>query len=233
VFHLVDEAEAGRLNEPRPIPDDRVMDAIRLAKEYLIPHARRALAAMKADPAEGVARRVLRGLARHPAKLTFTRSEAFQQLKDKGHVQTAAVLDPAFALLSDHAYIRAVIVTKTKSGPVPDVFVVNPRWTRTPEPPPQSPQGSAGAGTCGGQRDTAPPESVPKVPKVERGSDGRSSNSGDFGDEFEGSESQSTHRGGEQYANRTSHRRNSTSVNDQQAFRTDHGISGPTEEGEI
>jgi replicative DNA helicase len=185
VFHLVDEAEAGRLGCPEKVPRSRVEAAVRLAKEYLIPHARRAFAAMRADPAEGVARRLLRWIARHPEKLTFTRSEAFQQLKDKGAVQTAAALDPAFGLLADHAYIRAAMVTRTRSGPVPDVFVVNPRWTRTPGLTPPDPHSSPDVGGSGGVPETEPPESIPKVPKVDPLSDRPTPDFGDSGDGFE------------------------------------------------
>lgn len=180
VYHLVEEAEGGRLGAPRPVPAARVADAIRLAKEYLIPHARRAFAAMKADSNEGVARRLLRWLARRPEKDSFTRSEAFQQLKDKGVVQTAAALDPVFVLLLDHVFVRTAAVSRTRSGPVPDVFLVNPLWERSA----RSSETDRPSG-IGDPLTVELPVPIPKVPKVEPPSNQCASNFGDFGDEYE------------------------------------------------
>ena len=66
------------------------------------------------------------------AKVAFSRTEAFQQLKDKRDVTSTDALTDVFKVLTDHGYIRPMDPTGTgRPGPVPEVYAVNPLWKRT------------------------------------------------------------------------------------------------------
>jgi hypothetical protein len=68
-------------------------------------------------------------LARCPERTAFSRSEAFQALKDRRDVKTAA-LTSAFRVLVEHGFIRLSPPKDAKPGPVPETYAVNPQWDR-------------------------------------------------------------------------------------------------------
>ncbi|MFO0800575.1 MAG: DUF3987 domain-containing protein [Gemmataceae bacterium] len=100
--------------------------------DYFIAHAARAHGRGWADRSGRIARRLLAKLARHPEVTAFTRTQAFQWVKDKGDVTAAAALAPVFSLLVDHGYIRPVDRTENaRPGPIPETYMVNPAWDRS------------------------------------------------------------------------------------------------------
>jgi methyl-accepting chemotaxis protein len=123
IVHMVNEAAANRLHDPQPVPAEVVAAVAEFAKEYLIPHARRAFSVMATDPAERVARRLVRWLECHPDAKAFQRSEAFKAVKDKGDAAQAEVLTPAFALLCDHGYISQLMAPRGPGRP-PERYAV-------------------------------------------------------------------------------------------------------------
>lgn len=112
--------------------DVDVMVAAAALVDYFTAHAARAHGRGWADRPGRVARRLLAKLARNPEVTAFTRTQAFQWVKDKGDVTTAAALAPVFALLVDHSYIRPVDRPENvRPGPIPETYVVNPSWDRS------------------------------------------------------------------------------------------------------
>ena len=102
LFHLGDRAM-----EPQPwaapITADVARRAIRLGREYLIPHARAAYAEMGADPALTAAQHVLAWIEQ--GKVTaFTKREAFNALR--GRFQRAGDVDEPLRALEERGYIR-------------------------------------------------------------------------------------------------------------------------------
>lgn len=68
---------------------------------------------------------------RNAEKKTFTRSEAFLQLKDRRDVTTGEHLDDPLRMLADYGYTRpADPYGYSRPGPRPELFVVNPLWVR-------------------------------------------------------------------------------------------------------
>jgi replicative DNA helicase len=87
----------------RPISEATMREAIRLGRDYLIPHAQAAFALMGADPAVADARHLLRVLADRGMD-TFTKRDLFQVVK--GRFKTVERLERALDVLEEHQYIR-------------------------------------------------------------------------------------------------------------------------------
>jgi hypothetical protein len=152
----------GEVEELSPVTGETVRRASELVW-YFVAHGERCLGVGWADRRSRVARRLIAWLARHPDRGTFTRSDAYLALKDRRDIRSSEVLDPSFWLLTDHNYIRPATATNSgRSGPAPEVYLVNPGWDRQVR------------------------EHVPKVPNVGPPSDGRASNIRDFRVEFAG-----------------------------------------------
>jgi hypothetical protein len=108
-FHVV-----SALTEGRPwqgtIDQETVRRAIRLGREYLLPHALAAFSAMGADPRTEPARWVLRWLRSQysqysqSAPLTLSRSQIHQGNRRK--FEPVETLDPVLDLLVKHRYLR-------------------------------------------------------------------------------------------------------------------------------
>lgn len=115
--------------------------------DYFIPHAQAAYAAMGADPAIEDAKRVLEWIRKEGVP-EFTKRNAFQSLK--GYFKQVTQLEPALAILCEHAYIR-LRATESRPGagrkPSP-VYEVNPLWlTKSEQSGPQRPD-SEDYGNC-------------------------------------------------------------------------------------
>jgi hypothetical protein len=128
---LLHMAENVSLVEPwtEPVSHETVRAAIRLADEFLIPHALVAFAQMGANPAEADARHILEVLANRGIS-SFTKRDLFQIVK--GRFKTMGPLDRALEVLEEHGYIRFRNETSRggpgrKASPTADV---NPLWRR-------------------------------------------------------------------------------------------------------
>jgi hypothetical protein len=109
---------------------ETIRRSVRLT-DYFRAHGCRALGVGWADRPNRVARRLLGWLARNPDLKAFTRSQAFINLKDQRSVRTSEALEPVFRLLVDHQYLRPLDATgRSRPGPVPETYVVNPAWVR-------------------------------------------------------------------------------------------------------
>ncbi len=123
----------GELQTDSPIDAETIRKAAKLI-DYFEAHGRRCLGSGWADRKHRIAKRVIRWLTDDTAKVAFSRTEAFQQLKDKRDVTSTDALTDVFKVLTDHGYIRPMDPTGSgKPGPVPEVYAVNPLWLRTPE----------------------------------------------------------------------------------------------------
>jgi hypothetical protein len=101
--------------------------------DYFEKHATRCLGRGWADRSIRVATRLLAWLSRNPRRTTFNRTDAYLALKDKRDVKNAESLTPAFRLLVDHNYLRPLDhATYSKPGPVPETYIVNQTWSRSP-----------------------------------------------------------------------------------------------------
>ena len=122
----------GELQSDSPIDADTVRKAAKLI-DYFEAHGRRCLGAGWADRKYRIAKRMIRWLTDDPAKVAFSRTEAFQQLKDRRDVTSTEALTEVFKVLTDHGYIRPLDPTGTgRPGPAPEVYGVNPIWKREP-----------------------------------------------------------------------------------------------------
>jgi hypothetical protein len=122
----------GELEPNAPLDGNTLLKATELI-DYFEAHGRRCLGVGWADRKHRVAKRLVRWLAITPDKTAFTRTEAFQQLKDRRDVTGTDSLADVFKVLTDHGYIRPVDPTGTgRPGPVPEVYAVNPLWVRNP-----------------------------------------------------------------------------------------------------
>jgi hypothetical protein len=100
--------------------------------DYFEQHSRRCLGSGWGERKHRVAKRLIDWLLRHPTKTAFTRSEAFLQLKDRRDVTGGDHLTDPLKVLADHSYIRPIDPTGNgRPGPAPDLFAVNPIWSRT------------------------------------------------------------------------------------------------------
>ncbi|MEO2090795.1 MAG: DUF3987 domain-containing protein, partial [Gemmataceae bacterium] len=121
----------GDVGPGSPLDADTLGKAAELI-DYFEQHGRRCLGVGWANRPNRVARRLVRWLATTPAKTVFTRTEAFQQLKDRRDVVSSESLAPVFKLLTDYGYVRPVDgAASGRPGPVPEVYAVNPLWVRT------------------------------------------------------------------------------------------------------
>jgi DNA polymerase-1 len=149
-LHMAEAAAGGPLACPGPVTGDAIRAAVVFAETYLIPHAVRAFGVMGADPAEGLAQRVIGWLVRNPMTTRFNKSVAFQNLKGGRSDFKSADLPPAFDLLVAHGYLRPAPHSGGPGRP-PEAFEVNPNWNRTdpdersPESPETTPPGGGGA----------------------------------------------------------------------------------------
>lgn len=118
----------GELGPDAPLDGETLGRACRLV-DYFDAHGRRCHGVGWADRTARVAKRLLRWLAAKPSPCLFTRTEAFQQVKDKREVKSSQGLNSPFQVLIDHGYIRPRVVPSTgRPGPVPEVYEVNPLW---------------------------------------------------------------------------------------------------------
>jgi hypothetical protein len=125
-----------------------VRAAIKLGRDYLLPHAQAAFALMGADDRLPLARRLLRAAVRlvrqrqsesresserHPAHLS--RRELHQAARARKSLARAEEIDPVLALLVDRYYLRPVGPATNQPGrgyPSP-VYELNPRVLAQPD----------------------------------------------------------------------------------------------------
>src|SRR5262249_36321748 len=140
-LHMAEAAGAGRLATPGPVPAISVASAVRLAEEYLIPHAVRAFGVMNADPGEVLAQRAVRWLARRPQVVEVSRNELFQGLKGGQSNLKADDLVPAIQILVAYGYMRPTLVIPGVPGRPSEMYEINPVWDRDKidQPSPESP----------------------------------------------------------------------------------------------
>ena len=149
----------GEIADTAPVTAATMQRAVQLMA-YFEAHGKRCLGVGWLDQPCRVAKRLLDWLARNPAIASFTRSDAFIQLKDGKDVRTSALLDRPFRLLMDLNYIRPLLAPGTRPGPVAEAYQINPAWDRKPHEP------------------------IPKVPNIELPSDRQQFNIRDFRDGF-------------------------------------------------
>jgi hypothetical protein len=151
---LFDNLERGLV---RKVSVDVVRRAVRLVREYLIPHAKAAFGLMGADPKVEAARKVLAHLVRNPDVVEFTRTEIWKPLR--GTFRDPAQLDTPLALLVTLNYLRPRTPSRPKGtpGPNPVRFRVNPLWDRA--------LGNRCTNCTGSARDGASSASSASIPK--------------------------------------------------------------------
>ena len=137
LLHVAAEVGTGERPWDRDIQEDTINAAVRLAEEFLVPHALTAFGAMGGDPALEGARRVLRALARWPEE-TVTRRDLHRSAL-KGSFPTADALDRPLALLAEHGFVRPLPApdrSSTRGRKPSQAFAINPLWhPRNPRNP--------------------------------------------------------------------------------------------------
>ena len=109
------------------VPASAVRAAVRLADEYLIPHAVLALGMMNADPVESLAQRVLNWAGRKPETTTVSGRAVQLAVSGGNKVITAKDLEPVFDLLVETGHFRPLANLGKKTG---KHFDINPMWER-------------------------------------------------------------------------------------------------------
>ncbi|WP_433167171.1 hypothetical protein [Kribbella sp. CA-247076] len=86
----------------------------------------------RSDPDLDDAREVLTWITKH-GQPTFTRRDALRALQGRTRFSTAADLDPALTLLTDHGHIRPKTPEKSSKGGRPSTaYEVHPDALRAP-----------------------------------------------------------------------------------------------------
>jgi len=134
-----------------PAIDARTMHAAAKLVDYFEAHARRCHGLGATDRTGRVARRLRDWLESRRQITSFTRSQAFQQLKDKRDVRGGEALNAPLNLLCDHGFLKMVAGGGGgKPGPVPQTYVVNPLWERAGSNKPADVEGDFGDGFASG-----------------------------------------------------------------------------------
>jgi hypothetical protein len=139
IFHVADALGQGKPWQV-PIGKETVDRAIRLAREYLMPHALAAFSLMGADPRVELAKIVLEGLARsfehfeHSVRggppLTVRRRDLQQRHRGHSRLQNAEDLDAVLALLIQLGWLAPVVAKDPRRGrPSGPSYWVNPAIT--------------------------------------------------------------------------------------------------------
>jgi putative DNA primase/helicase len=131
ILHVADAVGRG-MSWSTPITEKTVAKAIRLGRDYLIPHAKAAFGIMGADPRAELGNQVLRGLRRRveevesveQAPLAVSRREIHQA--HRGLFKTADVLDPVLDLLVKHGWLQPTGKGERGRGHRGPTFWVNP-----------------------------------------------------------------------------------------------------------
>lgn len=129
VLHLGDHADLDQAIITL-VSEDVVRRAIRLSRDYLIPHAKAAFGLMGADPTVEAAKKLLACLARHKDMSDFTRTELWRPLRSS--FRKPEDLDQALGLLVSANYLRCHTPERPKDhrGAWPPRYLVNPLWKR-------------------------------------------------------------------------------------------------------
>lgn len=106
----------------------RTVQAAIAIGDYLQPHAQVAFAMMGADPAVEAAKHILAWLRRKPCA-RFTRRDCFDKTRGE-HYRVVKEMEPALAVLEEHAYIRREPREEGKVGRPSAAFEVNPLFLR-------------------------------------------------------------------------------------------------------
>lgn len=146
-FHTVIAIDQERTPWDHEVSNDVVANAVRLAKDFLIPHAVAAFGEMGVDPCVEDARACRSAILRQGWK-SFSRRDLHQAMKHR--IPNPDDLDAPLALLTRHGYVRPEPIaaegdsgadSKRRPGrPASPRYAVNPLW-RSQNP--QNPQNSS------------------------------------------------------------------------------------------
>jgi DNA polymerase-1 len=144
IFHVANAIPNGSNWQQSPISESVMQQAVKLCREYAVPHALAAFDLMGATETVVNARMVLKWIRGRPDPLAeFTKRDAFAG--SRGTFETVVKMEPALELLEKHYLIRPK-TTESRSGPgrkPSPVYQVNP-GAFTNEPPVQGPKDSDG-----------------------------------------------------------------------------------------
>ncbi len=135
ILHVAERAEVGdEAPWDAPIEAHTMEAAIRIAREFLAPHALAAFGEMGADPTLEDAHHVLRWLEGHPTDTegnpmdAISKRDLYQRLRLR--FAHPGDLDPALRILTEHGYLRECPQPEQKGpGRKPSPrFEINPRW---------------------------------------------------------------------------------------------------------
>jgi hypothetical protein len=123
VFHVVSALAEGRPWQTA-IGLETVESAIRLGRDYMLPHALAAFGQMGADPRTELARQILDGLARtcecyesnKCAPPTVSRREIHQRHRTRTRFKTVEELEPVLSLLTQLGWLAPVVTRRNTGG---------------------------------------------------------------------------------------------------------------------
>jgi hypothetical protein len=129
ILHLADAVGASG-SVTAPVGGTTAANAIRLAKEYLLPHARAAFALMSTSELVADAMHALKWIRGHHkagGEARLSKRDIFRGCE--GHWPTVAELEPVLRLLEQHHYLKALPPSERPGpGRRPSVeYLVNPR----------------------------------------------------------------------------------------------------------
>jgi hypothetical protein len=140
IWHVSEAVETGA-SRAEPVSAVTVQSAIKLARDYLLPHARAAFGLMGANRRVEDARHVLRWLRANSAGSAhcaqggprLSKRDIFNGCR--GRWPTVAELEPVLELLEKHGYLRP-LPQQEKTGPgrrpSPE-YLINPHWLDSEE----------------------------------------------------------------------------------------------------
>jgi hypothetical protein len=134
VFSVVERLEAGQAPEGT-VGEPHVRAAIRLARDYFLPHAQAAFGLMGADPMIGKAKRILEWIRRKKYK-EFKRHHVYGDVKNRAEFPRIDALDKPLELLVRHGYLREKKPTgrEGQGRPAAPTFVPWPGLTHPVNP---------------------------------------------------------------------------------------------------
>ena len=148
LLHCAEHADATAQLASTAISAQTMKGAIKLARDYFLPHAQAAFGQMTTDPAVAAARRILGVLDRHTDVSMFKKSWLWERIHGQTGFDRAANLDDPLALLCEHSYIRERTpqpkTDRTRGGRPPTAtYDVNPAWERQKRQERQTPATTA------------------------------------------------------------------------------------------
>ncbi|MEL7564979.1 MAG: YfjI family protein [Dehalobacterium sp.] len=131
LLHLAKKVNSEHEHRGCEVEAATINAAIKLAKNYLIPHAKIAFAEMGADPDLEAAKYILDWIDRTKAE-SFTKRDLFNSIRGQTRFKNVKALDRPIDILKTHGYLKEKQLHRQGPGRTPSaLFNVNPHTQNT------------------------------------------------------------------------------------------------------